>query len=99
MPKKTRSRKTKKQSARSSSKRAAARKKATPFHELPVSHQKRVFSAVNAVLKEHGVAPLSGLHMDAEDDDCENCPPNTACKMVCRRENGTIVCRQVCVPF
>jgi hypothetical protein len=99
MPKKSRSRKAKKQSTRSAGKRAAAKKKAVPFYELHVSHQKRVFSAVNAVLKDHGVAPLSGLHMDAHDDDCDNCPPGTACKMVCRRENGTIVCRQVCVPF
>ncbi len=99
MPKRNRSRKAKNQSIRSTRKHAAAKKKAMPFHELPVSHQKRVFSAVNAVLKDHGVAPLSGFHMDAEDDDCDNCAPGTACKMVCRRENGTIVCRQVCVPF
>jgi hypothetical protein len=97
MPKKTRDSKTKKQTAVKARKRASA--KATPFHELPQHHQKRVFRALNAVLKEEGVAPLSGLHMDAEDDDCQNCPPNTACKMVCRRENGTIVCRQICVPL
>lgn|ERR1041385_5014048 len=97
MAKETRGGKTKKQSAGKIKKRVTA--KAIPFHEMPQRHQKRIFRALNAMLKDEGVAPLAGLHMDAEDDDCENCPPNTACKMVCRRENGTIVCRQVCVPL
>jgi hypothetical protein len=101
MSEKKHSRRTKKQSAGKARKRAVLRKIVTPFHELPHHHQKRIFRAVNTMLKEHGVAPVSALHMDAADDDdgCRNCPPDADCKMVCREENGTIVCKPVCVPF
>lgn len=70
------------------------------IHELSVAQRKRVFSAVNRVMKEHGLKHrVSALHL-SHPAAVGGCPPGQELRMVCHKDKrGTVVCAQQCVPI
>lgn len=81
--------------------------KQVKLHEAPTSTQSKLFSGINALLKEHGVSgKVSMLQLDPAAAKAipaavaVGCPPGQVRKTVCfRREDGTIVCEEKCVPL
>lgn len=79
--------------------------KSIKLHQASKTKQAMVFRAINNVLREQGIASrVQALHLTAaaakEDDTGAPCPPNQILKTICEKQpDGTIVCKEECVPI
>ena len=93
----TRSRKPARTRRRSARPKKAAGK---ALHAVSAKKRAAVFHHINRVLEQHGIrGAVAEMHLDADADPLDPCPPGTIRRQVCRRlPTGTIACQELCVP-
>ena len=75
-----------------------------PIHALSASRRASVFRAVNNTLREQGVrGRVTALHtttpLPRDRDLVPRCPPGQVRRMVCKKQNGVVVCTPECQDF